>query len=88
MNVNEINAYLERAREIIGERTQAEIDYDNAVVAHLQQGLDIKGAIRAANREHPQEALRPGPEHWQDLADRYEYILEHKTILRRLDIKE
>jgi hypothetical protein len=42
MNVNEINAYLQRAREIIGDRTQAEIDYDNAVVAYLSAGMDIK----------------------------------------------
>ena len=36
MNVNEINAYLERAHEIIGDRSKGEIDYDNAVVAHLR----------------------------------------------------
>ena len=35
MNINEINAYLSRAQEIIGERTQAEIEYDNCVVAQL-----------------------------------------------------
>lgn len=62
MNVNEINAYLQQAREIIGERTQAEADYDNAVVACLCGGADIKKAIREANRQHPDEALKPGPE--------------------------
>lgn len=88
MNVNEINAYLERARVIIGDRSQAEIDYDNAVVAHLSAGMEIKRAIRAANQEHPEEALKPGAEHWPDLAGRYEYIMEHKTILKRLGMKE
>lgn len=88
MNVNEINAYLERAREIIEDRSQGEIDYDNAVVSHLSTGKDIKRAIRAANHEHPEEALNPGPDHWPDLAARYEYIMEHKAILKRLGIKE
>jgi hypothetical protein len=88
MNVNEINAYLQRAREIIGDRSQGEIDYDNAVVAHLSTGKDIKRAIRAANHEYPDEALKPDADHWPDLAARYEYIMEHKVILKRLGMKE
>lgn len=88
MNVNEINTYLERAREIIGDRSEAEIAYDNSVVAHLSSGMDIKRAVGAANREHPDEALKPGPEHWEDLASRYDYIREHKGILKRLGMKE
>jgi hypothetical protein len=88
MNVNEINAYLQRAREIIGDRSQAETAYDDSVVAQLSRGKDIKRAIRAANQEHPEEALKPGPEHWEDLAARYEYIQEHKAILKTLGMKE
>jgi hypothetical protein len=88
MNVNEINAYLQRAREIIGDRSQAEVDNDNSVVAHLDRGMDIEQAIRAANLEHPEEALKPGADHWPDLAARYQYILEHKTILKTLGMRE
>jgi len=88
MDVNQINAYLEQAREIIGDRSQAEIDYDNAVVAYLRTGMDIKRAIRAANQKHPEEALKPEAGHWTDLAARYEYIAEHQAILKRLGIKE
>jgi hypothetical protein len=88
MNAKEINIYLEQAREIIGDRSQAEIDFDNAVVATLSAGMDIKRAIRFANQEHPEEALQPGPDHWADLASRYKYILEHKAILKKLGIKE
>jgi hypothetical protein len=88
MNVNEINAYLERAREIIGERSQSEIDYDNAVVAHLSTGKNIKRAVRAANQEQPEEALKPGADDWPDLAAHYDYIIEHKTILKRLGMRE
>ena len=88
MNVNEINAYLARAREVLGERSPAEIAYDDSVVGHLSRGRDIKQAIRAANREHPAEALQPGAEHWEDLASRYRYILEHKAILKRLGMRD
>jgi hypothetical protein len=88
MTGNQIKAYLERAREIIGERSQAEIDYDNAVVAHLSRGMDIKSAIAAANLKYPDEALRPGAGDWTDMEARYQYIRDHKTILKRLGINE
>ena len=88
MNVTEINAYLQRAREIIGERSPSEIAYDDSVVAHISNGADIKGAIRTANQEHPTEALKPGPEDWEDLASRYEYIAEHKILLKKLGMRE
>lgn len=88
MNANEINAYLGRAREIIGERTQAGIAYDNSVLAHLGAGKDVKSAIRAANREHPEEALSPRAEHWPDLAARYDYLTRHNAILKKLGMKE
>ena len=88
MNVNGINAYLQRAREIIGDRSQAEIDNDNSVVAHLSAGMDIMRAIRAANQEYPEEALKPGADQWSDLAARYDYISEHKAILKRLGMND
>jgi hypothetical protein len=88
MNVNDINAYLEKAREIIGERSPGEIEYDNAVVANLSAGMTIKKAIAAANRQYPDEGLQPEPEHWNDLAARYEYMREHKVILRKLGRSE
>jgi hypothetical protein len=88
MNTNQVKTYLERAREHIGDRSKAESDYDDAVVAHLSAGKDIKSAIRAANQQYPDEALSPGADHWPHLAARYEYIMEHKAILKRLRIKE
>jgi hypothetical protein len=88
MDVNLINAYLQRAREIIGERSTGEIKYDNAVVANLSAGLNIRKAIAAANRQFPAEALQPRAEHWADLSARYEYIREHQTMLRKLGMRE
>jgi hypothetical protein len=74
MNVEQINAYLERAQEIIGDRSSGETEYDDAVVAHLSAGMDIKRAIGPANQEHPDEALNPGADLWSDVAARYEYL--------------
>ncbi len=88
MNINQINAYLEGAREIMGERSQTEIAYDDAVVAHLSTGIGIKKAITAANHEYPSEALRPNDDQWDDVAARYDYMKEHKAILARLNINE
>jgi hypothetical protein len=88
MDVNQINAYLERAREIIGDRSQTEIDYDDEVIAQIGLGLDIKKAIAAANRKHPEEALEPDADQWADLAARYHYIMEHKAILKRFGMNE
>ena len=88
MDAHLINDYLARARAILGDRTDTEIDYDNTVVAFLAKGMDIKSAVDAANSEHPEEALKPDPAHWEDLAARYDYILKHQLILQKLGIKE
>jgi hypothetical protein len=82
------NDYLARAREILGDRTDTEIEYDDTIVAFLTKGIDIQRAVDAANREHPNEALKPDPADWEDLAARYDYILKHKLILQKLGIKE
>jgi hypothetical protein len=88
MNADHINTYLAKAREIIGDRSQDEIEYDNAVVAHLGTGVDIKHAIRAANLKYPKKSLKPNSDHWTDLAERYDYLKEHKAILERLGMEE
>jgi hypothetical protein len=82
------NAYLKRAREIIGDRTPAEIEYDNTVIVCLARGMDIQRAIDAANREHPDEALKPEPDQWTDLAARYDYLRQHHEILKKSGMKE
>jgi hypothetical protein len=76
------NAFLKRAREIIVERTSPEIEYDNTVIAGLAKGMNIQAAIVTANQKHPDEALKPKPDQWADLAVRYEYILQYDKILK------
>jgi len=61
MDAHLTNDYLARAREIIGDRTDTEIEYDNTVVAFMAKGMDIRSAVGAANRDHPDEALKPDP---------------------------
>jgi hypothetical protein len=58
MDARLISDYLARAREILGNRSATEIEYDDTVVAVLANGMDIKNAVDAANREHPDEALK------------------------------
>ena len=50
--------------------------------------MDIKRAIADANQKYPKEALRPDSDDWADLAVRYQYIKEHKAILKRLGMRE
>lgn len=51
--------YLQRAKEIIGDRTPGEERYDREVVRWLRKGKDIKKAIAKANEKFPTEALAP-----------------------------
>ena len=61
MNINQINAYLEGAREIMGERSQTEIAYDDAVVAHLDE-IILRPEDVAIRRAQLHRLLRP---RWQ-----------------------
>ena len=88
MNAHLTKHYLARAREILGDRTDTEIEYDNTVVTFLVKGMDIRSAVDAANRKHPDEALNPDPTHWEDLAARYDYISQHQLMLQKMGIKE
>ena len=49
------NDFFARRREILGNRTDTEIEYDNTVVAFLAKGMDIQSAVDAVNREHPDD---------------------------------
>ena len=88
MDIDQINVYLESAREIIGERSKAEIDYDDAIVSHLDSGKNIQQAINAASKLYPDEALGVDSSLLSDLQNRYEYISEHKKILKKLGIQK
>ncbi len=88
MNPKLLTSYLERTREIIGDRTESEARYDDAVVTGLLNKLTIQEAIAAANEQFVEEALLPADDQWDVVQERYEYIMEHKSILMKLGLKE
>ena len=78
-----VKQYLERAAEIIGDRTPDEEKYDREVLRWLEKGKAIKKAITKANEKFPAEALGIDDSLLPDLQARYEYLLEHERIMRR-----
>jgi len=82
--MKELQPYLDRANDIIGERTNAEEKYDNEVVASLKKYGKIRKAINAANKKYPSEALKYDDSNINDLQDRYEYMVNHYDIVRRM----
>ena len=79
-----IDRVLEYARKLIGNRTPAEMAYDDAVILGLTQGLDMQRAIEQANLEHPDEALLARPEHWDEVVVHYDFLRQQQTLLKRL----
>lgn len=79
-----IKEYLDRAAEIIGDRTSSEIEYDDAVVEALNQGRTIKEALAVAGEKHPGEAIKWDNGNISDIAAHYEYLKEHTHIMRML----
>ena len=79
-----VKLYLDRAAEIIGERTPGEERYDREVVLWLEKGKPIRKAIAKANEKYPGEALQVDDASLPDVQSHYEYLLEHERIMRRL----
>jgi len=83
--MDDLKQYLQRAAEIIGERTPGEERYDREVVRWLEKGKPIKKAIAKANDKFPREALQVSDAVLKDVQSRYEYLLDHERIMRRLN---
>ena len=83
-NMDIINQYIARAKEIIGNRTPGEIKYDNEVVRWLRKGKGIKKAIAKANEKFPSETLNLTEETPADVQAHYEYLAEHEEIMQKL----
>ena len=79
-----IGQYLSRSQEIIGDRSRAEIRYDNEVIRWLRKGIEIKKAIKKANKKFPKEALKMDGNDINDVASYYDYLLEHENIIRKI----
>jgi hypothetical protein len=79
-----LEQYLNRADEIIGDRTKDEIRYDNEVLRWLRKGKGINKAIKKANQKYPKEAIQVDENNINDVAAHYEYQLEHENIMRKM----
>ena len=79
-----IEKYLSHSQEIIGDRTRAEIRYDNEVVRWLRKGKDLKKAINKANKKYPNDALKLDGSDINDVASYYDYLLEHDNIISKI----
>lgn len=75
-----LKQYLERANEIIGERTPAEQKYDHEVIRWLRRNKSINKAIAKANEKHPAEALQL--DNLADVQAHCEYLAEHDPSTR------
>ncbi len=80
-----LKQYLERANEIIGERTPDEQKYDHEVTRWLRRGKSITKAIAKANEKYPTEALQVNNDNLADVQAHYEYLADHEAINEKLD---
>ena len=83
--MNVLKQYIDRAEEIIGERTPDEKKYDREVIRWLRRGKNIKKAIAKANQKYPKEALQVNDDNLADVEAHYEYLAEHEAIMEKLD---
>ncbi len=83
-----LKQYLDRAKEIIGERTASEIAYDNAVVEALNSGLSLEAALSLAAQRHPGEAIQCDSGTISDIAAHYDYLKAHDQIMKKLQMKK
>nr|MDO8111190.1 hypothetical protein [Candidatus Sigynarchaeota archaeon] len=74
--------YELKAKEIIGDRSKTEEEYDNEVLDGLKSGCNIRNAIARANAKYPAEALAVDASNEQDVASHYEFLLEHEKIMK------
>ena len=83
--VNVLKQYIDRAEEIVGERTPDDEKYDREVIRWLRRGKNINKAIAKANQKYPKEALQVNDDNLADVEAHYEYLAEHEAIMEKLD---
>lgn len=82
--MNEIEQYLQRSNEIIGERTKDEECYDKEVITYLRKYGKIRKALNKANKKYPNQALKYDDSTINDISEHYEYLLQHEEVLNKL----
>ena len=82
--MNFLDQYLQRSQEIIGDRSPSEKRYDNEVLRWLLKGKNIRKAIEKANKKYPEESLKIDNTNSGDVAEHYDYIMQHQEILNKI----
>lgn len=82
--MSELDQYLERANDIIGERSKEEELYDKEVIKWLKKFGKIRKALNKANKRYPDEALKYDDSSIEDIESHYEYLLQHSEIVNKL----
>jgi hypothetical protein len=83
--VDILKQYIERASEIIGERTPDEEKYDREVIRWIRRGKSIRKAIAKASEKYPTEASQINNDNLADVQAYYEYLAEHDGIMEKLE---
>jgi len=83
----QLEQYLERSKDIIGERTNNEEQYDNEIVKWLRKTGDIKKSLKKANKKYPSEAMQYDESNIDNIHSHYHYLMEHAEIVRKLKAK-
>ncbi len=83
-----LQQYLDRARQIIGDRSPSERKYDDEVVKWLRKGKTFRKAIQKAKKKYPKEALKPTDDGIAETKAHYEYLAEHASIVSKLGLEE
>ena len=82
--VNVLKQYIDRAEEIVGERTPDEEKYDREVIRWLRRGKNItKPLPRLIRNTH--KALQVNDDNLVDVEAHYEYLAGHEAIMEKLD---
>ena len=79
-----LKQYIQRANEVIGERTPDEEKYDREVIRWIRRE-SIRKAIAKAHEKYPTEALQIDNGNLVEVQAHYEYLAEHEAILEKLD---
>ena len=66
--------------EMLNERTQNEVAYDNVILDALRKGSTIQEALDAAAKKYPEEALKYNADNIEDIHAHYDYLLNHEII--------
>lgn len=81
-----LDYYIATSKEfeqMLNERTENEVAYDNVVLEGLRKGGTIREALDFAARKYPEEALQYDDDNIDDLHAHYDYLLNHELIKSR-----